>query len=38
LIVFLELVKTIIQNTSSDFNEFSNPLLNHKTLIKLILD
>jgi len=38
LIIFLELVKTVIQNSSSDFNDFSNPLLNQKTLMELILD
>jgi len=37
-IVFLELVKTVIQNVSSDFNDFLNPLLNQKTLMELILD
>jgi len=37
-IVFLELVKTVIQNASSYFNDFSNPLLNQKTLMEFLLD
>jgi len=37
-IVFLELVKTVIQNASFDFNDFSNLLLIQKTLMELILD
>jgi len=35
---FLELVKIVIQNSSSGFNDFSNPLLNQKTLMEFILD
>jgi len=36
-IVLIKLVKTVIQNARSDFNDFSNHLLNQKTLMELIL-
>jgi len=37
-IVFLELVKIVIQNVISDFNDFSNLLLIQKILMELIMD
>jgi len=37
-IIFLNIVKTIIQNASSDFNDLLNPLLNQKTLMELMFD
>jgi len=38
LIVFLQLVKTVVQNASFDFNDFSKLLLIQKILVELIID